>query len=148
MEARQLLRIGRRAKFLALIGFQCQSNECGSGKGSTREEEEEDDEEEIRGFTRAFNGTLLYGCITFMVLVRHYFWRINIQMNHIRGAFLYFHLQYVLFQNASAMVRFKRFENGNLYFFRPSCYPSFKKYKQTCHFWRAFIFRSPSKTRE
>lgn len=38
-------------------------------------------------------------------------------MNHIRGAFLYFHLQYVLFQNASTMVRFKRFENGNLYFF-------------------------------
>lgn len=48
MEARQLLRIGRRARFLALIGFQCQSNECGSGKGSTREEEEEDDEEDMR----------------------------------------------------------------------------------------------------
>lgn len=47
METRQLLGIGGRVQFLALIDFQCQNNECDSKRGGTREKEEKEDEDRM-----------------------------------------------------------------------------------------------------
>ena len=60
------------------------------------------------GFTRALNGTSLYDCIpTFTILIRHYFWRINILMNHTCPASLYFDLPKCFDHSLSKVSRMK-----------------------------------------